>query len=517
MYNLIIHDNHQTHRISVKAGSSLSSVLRAHGLSPAQPCAGRGVCGKCRVIAPQAPVTEADRAYIPPQSILQGVRLCCRIVVNHNLEITLPPEDAYTYKTLTAHAQGSAGGCAPNRVVLAADIGTTTIALALLDKDTGRLLASTSAHNPQCAFGADVMSRIAACVKVQTAMDDMRQSVWDSLTRLTVDLCKQAGLQPESPLQMTVAGNTAMLHILAGISPKGLACAPYRPAFLNSQPVTVDLTGALKIEAFLLPGISAFVGGDIVAAASACGLLKQEETSMLLDIGTNAEMLLCHNGKTYACSASAGPALEGGNISCGMPAVTGAVTGITCVNGLLAPQVIGGGEPKGLCGSGLVSVLASLLNLQLLTPQGGWNTSDEFEEYICMKNGAPAFHLTDTVYITTEDVQAFLLAKAAVAAGIDVLLSNAGLGYQDIRWFFLAGAFGANLELRAAVRTGLLAGSLSSSVHLVGDAALEGAMHAAIHPETIPALETFAHSAQHIELSDREAFSAAFMQHMLFP
>ncbi|MBU2429934.1 MAG: DUF4445 domain-containing protein, partial [Proteobacteria bacterium] len=256
---------------------------------------------------------------------------------------------------------------------IAVDIGTTTLVAALIDFNTGKTLATASAINPQFQLGSDVLSRIHFAQQSPSHLDMLSSLLRNEINRLAADLLETAGADPTQCYLISVAGNTVMLHLLLGIDPRPLGRHPYQPVFLETLEVKAsDLDIALSPFAVLqcLPGLSAFIGADIQAGLLALNLTKNTDNTLFIDMGTNGEIVLCFNGKMIATSTAAGPALEGMNISCGMKACNGAIDHVMLSGNKLDWTTIGDASPKGLCGSGLLDLVAALLKTGIIQKSG---------------------------------------------------------------------------------------------------------------------------------------------------
>ena len=439
------------------------------GLRPDAPCGGRGSCGKCRVLADGREV------------------LACRTAVERDVTVLLPEKAEAVILTADSGQIVEADG--ESKYALAFDIGTTTIAGYLLGGKTGRQLASASCLNPQVQYGADVISRIQYVL--DGGAEELKDCVRAALAGLTDRLTSGMG-----PVDMTaIAGNTAMHHLLLGIDPRPLVTPPYMPAVFQAM----ERPG-LRV----LPNISGFVGGDTVGCMLAARFDRREELTLLIDIGTNGEMVLGNRHRRVACSTAAGPAFEGAKISCGMRGAEGAVDHVFLENGRIDFHVIGGGEPAGLCGSGLLDLTAVLLELGQIDESGA--LADD------------TYRLPGTsVALTQRDVREVQLAKAAIRAGIELLARKMGVRVEGIREVFLAGAFGNYLTPASACRIGMIPDCLLERTHPVGNAAGEGAKMCAVSRAAFVRAQTLAEETEFLELASMPEFQDCFVDSMEFP
>ena len=428
------------------AGETPESVLARAGLALPRPCGGRGVCGKCAV-GLRGQVSEPDEA-----EKRAGKRLSCRAVLLGDAEVTLPARET-GLQAEKDEEPAPLSGTGESVFLAAADIGTTTVALTLLTR-SGEPVASRVTLNPQGIVAADVIGRIGYAEKNGPA--SQREMILSCLSELLHGCLQDAHCPGGTVEGAVVTGNTSMLYLLTGRETSSLCRAPFKADCL------FDIsTRILNINTYLPPCFHAFAGADLMCAVLSSGMTEREETSLLCDIGTNGELALWKEGRLYVTSAAAGPAFEGAGIRCGMHSVRGAIDSVTPVNGRLVCHVIGGGEAKGLCGSGLIDAVSALLELGLIDETG--------------LAGHDPLELKDGVMLTQADVRAVQLAKAAIRAGISALIGTAGCREDEIKRLYLAGGFGSRIGIPSAVRIGLLPGALAGRVTVLGNAALQGA------------------------------------------
>lgn len=409
---------------------------------------------------------------------------------------------------------------------LAVDLGTTTVVAYLCDLANGQLLAVSSEMNPQVPHGDDVISRISLCGANPAELAKLSRAVVDCVNALARDACAQAEAAPERILECVMVGNSAMHHLFLALDPATLAIAPYAPVVRGPVEVKARQAGlALGPEAWLhwLPLKAGFVGADTVAAALAVGADNIEESTLLLDLGTNGEMVLAARGRMMACSTAAGPALEGGHIGQGMRGAPGAVERAALEPGAARAslRVIGGQRPVGFCGSGLVSLVSSLLNAGILLPSGGFDPrhselvrpGPHGLEYVAAV-AADTGHGRDLV-LTSQDVAEVQLAKAAIRAGAEVLMAE--MGVKQISRVLLAGAFGNYLDPGEAARIGLFPPLAVECIQGVGNAAGVGAVMALLSRRQRARAEELARRMGYVELSGHPLFQDLFVDSMAFP
>lgn len=476
-------------------GQRLLDALRAAGLSPDAPCGGAGRCGKCRVLV--------DGVWC----------LACQTVLDHDCTVALPdaaPRICRAAPPPPVCADGT------QKYALAIDIGTTTLAAFLLDGVSGRTLAAASTRNPQTAYGADVISRID--YTLSHGAQPLRTCILSALDTLTRALCADAGIAPRSVTRAALAGNTAMHHLLLGIDPAPLVRPPYMPAVREA--IFCPAAGLLPIapdaEVRILPNIAGFVGADTAAGMLAADFDHRDQLTLLVDIGTNGELVLGDRHRRIACSTAAGPAFEGANIHCGMRGVSGAIDHVRVQNGALSCSVIGGDTATGLCGSGLLDAIACALMLGLIDETGRMNPGAGAAEQWTQVGALPALRLQDRVLLTQKDVREVQLAKAALRAGIELLAQQYGAPLDRIDSVLLAGAFGTYLDPDAACRIGLLPPRLRGKIRAIGNAAGCGVRQAAVNARAMTRGTQLAQQTEFLELATCPAFQDLYVDCMLF-
>jgi uncharacterized 2Fe-2S/4Fe-4S cluster protein (DUF4445 family) len=466
---------------------NLLTLLRQHGIPLAAACGGTGKCGKCRVV-------------LDGQSVL-----ACRTEVKNDCTVILPEE---TDEVLLA-ADGIAVTVDRRPGIGAAvDLGTTTVAVRLFDLATGKLLYSAGQRSAQCAYGADVVTRMQVAMEQPDGTEVLAKAAQDQLRALLGD-------RPVT--RVTVAGNTVMQHLLAGLSPVGMATAPFTPVTLfDAAPCSLPELPPVQFA----PCLSAYVGGDILAGLYASGAGDEEKPVLYLDIGTNGEMALGDRHGFVCCAVACGPAFEGAEITCGMNCTTGAVSHVKQNGNTLACEVSGGGTMRGICGSGLIDLLAALRTVGIVDEGGRLLPPEECDGVFPFleedENGNGLCRLSQEVYLTAGDVRKLQLAKAAVAAGIEILLKEQGLAESDVAAVYLAGGFGSRIDPLSAALIGMLPNTLVARTRSVGNASLAGASAMLLDPHTAEKLEQLRAKCRYRELSGDGAFAQAFMEHMVF-
>ena len=420
---------------------------------------------------------------------------------------------------------------------IAFDLGTTTVVATLLDLSTGTPLAVASMLNKQQPFGADVITRISAIMMDPAKMDTLTGLAHQTLAELAADVCVQAGVDPAEVCEVALAGNATMTHIALGIDPEPLGVAPFIMAARQLPEVLAGPDLGLPVHprarAFMFPAFGAYVGGDITAGLLASGMDRDSRTRLFVDIGTNCEIVLGNRDWLLATAAPAGPAFEGAAIRCGMRAADGAIEVVSMTPDGLDLRVIGDAEPAGLCGSGLVDAVASLVGVGLLDRSGRFageqdapalapglaarlTTLGAERVFVLHWLGEPG-DVERSIYLSQRDVRELQFAKAAIATGWNVLLQEAGLAPGDIQQVLLAGSFGSYLSPASAIRLGLVPRLPVLRIVSAGNVAGEGAKMALLSVRERAGALALQEEVRYVELSDRSDFNDAFVDQLQFP
>ena len=416
---------------------------------------------------------------------------------------------------------------------MAFDIGTTTVAGYGLDLETGRTLNVDSRENPQGKFGADVVSRIKYVRENEDGLERLQSEIIRAINELVQGFVDTRNIERKDIYRATFVGNTIMLHLLAGVDPTHLDQAPYIPVFTDSQILDAEELGVRinpRGKLVLLPSLAGYVGADVMGGILQTGMHKSEELNLLVDIGTNGEMVLGNRDRMYAASTAAGPAFEGANIEQGMTARVGAISHVSIDDeGQLDIEVIGDKRPIGLCGSGIVDTVGELINAGLIGEKGGIiseksalprPTINPLGNRLIDMDGEKAFWLhvdNNPVFVTQQDVREVQLAKGAIKAGIEILLEEFGAEAEEIDKVYLAGAFGNYLRKENIMRIGVLPTIDLDKIISVGNAAGQGSKLALINRDKMREVDRIAREVDYIELSFRSDFTEKFMSAMSFP
>ena len=485
--------------LEVPSGTRLQDVLFAQGVE--FPCGGRGRCQGCRVKVRHGhlPAGAGEKKWLTPEQIAAGWRLACQHGVSDDLELELAQWEASILADQTAFAFTPGEGFG-----IAIDLGTTTIAAQLLDLQTGNVLAVQTALNAQARHGGDVMSRI------EFAMNggrlELQRLIREQLGAMLAQLLAVAGESaPRAPKlhRVVIVGNTVMHHLFCGVDLAPLAASPFQPEQpgrfqFSPRDLGWNLPAAATVD--FLPCLGGFVGSDILAGIFATGLHESRELMALMDLGTNGEVVVGHRGQMLCTSTAAGPAFEGARIAQGMRAATGAISEVRVEDNFLSCRVIGGGEPRGLCGSGLVDAVAAGLELEWIHPSGRMANRREMP-------------LAGSVKLLAADVRELQLAKGAIAAGLKILAGDLGATLADLTQVHLAGAFGNYISRASAQKIGLLRMPLDRVVP-AGNTALLGAKLALF--DALEKWDAVARRVAHVSLNEAESFQEIYLEEMRF-
>ncbi len=494
MHTITLHGENKI--LTAKNGELLLDVLVKNGVFLSAPCGGRGTCGKCKVklVNGSFDGVEADE---------NGDVLACHARVKENVTITLSVGAGTGLNNfLSQELQGDRDGLG---IIL--DIGTTTLALCLVNLKTGEILKKTSALNPQAIYGADVLSRIQACNDGK--LDALQKCVLEK----TNELIKTLALGQEIK-ELVVSANTTMLHIFLGVSPKTIGVYPFAPVFTKMQSLKGSKLNLPVENVYLLPSVSGYIGSDISAGVLSCGMHERKGTSLFIDIGTNGEIVLAHDGKLYSASTSAGPAFEGACIECGTGGVNGAVDKVYSNGFELCTHTLGNERARGICGSGLVDAVALMRNEELLDETGAFN--EDSESLFSARLAKDRFYLTDSVYLSQKDIRQIQLAKSAISAGIETLLATIGITTDDVERTYLAGGMAYYMNVENAVKIGLIPAKLYKGVQVVGNTALAGARLCLLQERYKEAIQSLVKSIQTVELANSEIFQEKYIANMYF-
>lgn len=477
---------------TVREGTTVLEAQIAAGLTPDAFCGGNGKCGKCKV------TIDGKEA------------LACRTPVRQDLTVHTGRQKAEGSKILVSgsgreipFAPGPLPGGVSDPLIGAVDVGSTTIAAYLIDGRTGIRLGAESMLNPQRQFGADVVSRLSYAL--ENGKESLSGCVRSAVNRLFWELASRRQRRAEDIVRIVMVGNTCMHHLFLGIPAETLALAPYTPKVTESlrlKAADYGLSVHPDAELLWLPNIGGFVGADTTGCLLAAGLEEEEELTLLVDIGTNGEMVLGNQEGLTACSTAAGPAFEGAKITCGMRGSSGAIDHVYLENGKISFHVIDDTEPAGICGSGLLDAAACLLKAGILDETGRL---------------PEPYYFSERVFLNQKDIRELQLAKAAISAGIRILSRHRGFQVSDIRSVRIAGAFGNYLNPDSACAIGMLPVELKGKIRSIGNAAGEGAQIAARNESEFCRSSVLAKETEFLELALDQNFQEVYVDELEFP
>lgn len=490
------------------------------------PCGGRGSCGKCRIQVTEGklPVTDADRRSFSEEELEAGWRLACQAVPMEELTVRIGWKNETEMEAVADFSCGQAsmqedmgqtGGeqsDGEGMFGFAIDIGTTTLAVQLISLKNAALADTVTSLNSQRIYGGDVIARIQASIegKGRELCDRLRTDLWNDMETLR----KEQKLTWEQISRIAMAGNTTMIHLLMNYPCNGLGSVPFTP-YNNRAVITEGNTLFPKLhektEVLIYPGISAFVGGDIVSGICALHMEKEAEVHMLIDLGTNGEMVLGNREKLLVTSTAAGPAFEGGNITWGTGSVPGAVCHARMEDDILKIRTIQEQPPVGICGTGVLELAAELVKSGKVDETG--------------KLGEPWFQTGypvaagpngQQICLTQRDIREIQLAKAAVRAGIETLLYQYGISAEKVAEVYVAGGFGYRLDYEKAMTIGMFPKAFDGKIKAVGNSSLHGAAELLLHRERIKEAQEVTALSEEISLSTDPVFQDAYIESMLF-
>jgi len=523
----IIFRDGQTREAELVAGRTILSYLQELGIEIDASCAGEGKCGQCIVEVDAPPdalsaVTDSERKFIKAEN----QRLACQARIlrtDEQIYVRVPKSGYYIlesgeYRWIPiepfVHREGERvfynstymGDYTGAIYGIAIDIGTTTLAAYLVDLETGKVVSVSSRQNPQTKYGNNVISRIEYA---RQGHDILVREIRTAVNEMIANMSEVAKTK-DNIYELVIVGNPVMRDLFFGFSVESLGKSPYEPE--STEPVVttakeLQLTANPEARVYGLPLIGSFVGADALAVVLATEMYLSKGICLALDVGTNTEIVLGNRERLIATSAASGPAFEGASISCGVGAVQGAIKEVRIVDGSIKYKTIGDAPPVGICGSGLIDVLAELLEHGMIDGRGKFTfTGDEGKE----------LRIADGIKLLETDIDQLNLAKTAIAVGVRVLLEKYGISFDDIELLLLAGGFVNFANTDNAIRIGLLPPISGEKVKKVGNAALEGARQALVSKRKRGEAEEVAKRIEHIKLEEEQDFMEKFVSELYF-
>ena len=511
---ITVYENNKTYEIVSETNQTIMDALIAHDKYFSAFCGGAGVCGKCkvRVVSGELPATSYDKRVFTEEELANGWRLSCKAVPGNqecSIELRLCNEDSF--EVAAENVENVAKADHSDLFGIACDIGTTTIALCLVNLKDGKSHAVHTTVNHQRMYGADVISRIQASNEGKKA--ELQRSIRKDLLGGIRDVLEKSGVSASQIREMVIAGNTTMGHLLMGYSCESLGVSPFTPVNIGVITGTCEeILGEdlLACPVTLIPGISTYVGADITSGIISCGMSEREGVSVLIDLGTNGEMAIGNHDKIMVTSTAAGPAFEGGNISCGMGSVQGAIAGVKIENGKAIVTTIGDKPPVGLCGTGVIETIAELVRTELVDETG--LLDEELEDGFLLGTTPDG----EEILFTGKDVREVQLAKAAVRAGVETLMLRYGITCDEVDKVYLAGGFGLKINQEKAIIIGMLPEEFRGKIEAVGNSSLKGAVKYLLDETIRSRADRIVRLSEEVSLSMDKDFNELYMEHMFF-
>lgn len=548
-----------------RPGESIRETLQRNGVSIESPCDGQGICGRCGVwIESPDNVPETPHENISQEQSRQGLRLSCQVIPEQDMTILLPfdfSRDAKRMRQSQRIVEGER--LSWSRVVsavkimeddqgkwifydgleqkqplqvwsktytpkgIAIDLGTTTLVVALLSLKTGEELATASSLNPQIRYGHDVMTRIQHGSTTK-GLKELSEVVRQSLNDLINQVCTDSSSDEYEIVDLTIGGNTTMLQLLASIDPSPLGQVPFTINIQGGTTYPVDQFG-LKVNpaarVYIPPIVHAFIGTDISAGLLMSeGFFEDQESLLYIDIGTNGEMGLNFYGNRVMTSTAAGPAFEGMGLSSGMRASVGAIEEVSTDGKNLKITTIGNAPIKGVCGSGLIDLIASLLRLEVIEPNGRLRHQNEqsgLPSSVASRledvNGQSSFKLAEGVYLTQKDIRQIQLAKGAIRAAIDILIKETDSTAEELGKIVIAGGFGFSLNPHNLESLGVIPPGTGDKVRFAGNTSRSGCAWLLTDISYRRFLEQRMRGLEHISIAQKPEFMDRYVESMEFP
>lgn len=505
--DITVYEGTVKHELSFAEGETILAVLQKAGIqSITAPCGGQGACKKCTVHV----LSDGS----------SGTCLACTTPAKDQMVVELLPEVRFSF------ADQSGGDVYPptpgqSGYAVACDIGTTTVVCQLLNRETGELLSRISGSNGQRIFGGDVLSRLKAAEEGRA--DEIRGQIIQQVNYYLKELCREAQLAMEDIRLLAVTGNTIMMHFFAGLDPAQLGTAPFTPVSLfgetrKGKDIGLDFDG----DVYICPAVSGFIGADTLCGILSSGMASAEGIMLLVDLGTNTELVMGNRERMIACSVDGGAAFKASLLDHGMTASVGAIAGVKYADGRLLLEVLGAAEPKGICGSGFIDILGILYEEEVLDEMGHLAEPDEVDSdlarYIGEEDGRPVFYLTEDkrIFLSQADISKFQMAKAAISAGIRILAEEMDISLSALDKLLLGGGFGSFAHRRYSALLGIIPQECKGRTEKLGNVALAGAISAALSEKARDELSRLRKLVRVIDLPTHPSFSDAYTDGMLF-
>lgn len=513
--------------IEVNDGDNLLDCLLKNNIFVESPCNKKGTCGKCRLIIKNKSfeISSLDKNFLSHDELNKGIRLACDKKVFEDLEIQLIKKEEKGKVLTTGYLPEFEIDTNREGLGIAIDIGTTTVAMDLVDLKTGKILDSESLINPQKIYGSDVLTRITYEVESgQEGIENLQKVIVNAIN----EGIEKFNINKDRLKEIVVAANTTMAHMFLGVDARSLGKYPYQPAFIELQEIkakNIGINGGENTILTTLPHVSAFIGADIVAGAYICNLDKVINNQLFIDIGTNGEIVLSKNGKLLCCSCAAGPALEGMNISSGMRAEAGAIEDIVITKDKIDLKVIDNVEPVGICGSGILATIRELIKHKMIKENGAIIKKEDLPEddyrqkYIGQNGKKREIILSENpkIIMTQGDIRSVQLAKGAILSGFMTLLKKGAITMKDLSKVLVAGQFGSHLPNTSLVGTGILPKEVFSKIVYLGNTSKSGAYMALLSKKVKKEIQEISKKMEYVELAVFEGYEDIFRESLYYP
>ena len=535
------------YKVSAERGANLLELAQTAGVPIDAPCSGNGTCGKCLARIMAGTVDDIPNMHLSAEAREDNWRLLCQSSVASDVTLWVPmsagsfrkgiqtadlssPEeiDRYNASIAAIFDAGLARGCAQKGYGVAVDIGTTTVTAALLDLETGRVLGKASSGNGQIRYGADVINRIIQQEK-PGGREKLQHAVREeTLLPIVDELCEQAGIEPAQVTRCVIAGNTTMEHLLVGEDASTIRLEPFVPAFLELEGKTsadIGLGFADDAPVLFAPNVGSYVGGDITAGVLTSMLWTDEAMTLFIDLGTNGELVFGNADFMLTCACSAGPAFEGGDITWGMRATDGAICAATIDADTMEPTftLISGEAPIGMCGSGIIDIVAELFRTGIINPRGKFAREGVRVRYD--DAGVGRYVLADKgesgngneIFIDETDIDNFIRAKGAIFSAIRTMLKSLDMPVEAIERVLIAGGIGSGINMANARAIGMLPNLPGECFGYIGNSSLIGACAMLVSDEAAAKVIDLGRNMTYLELSTEPGYMDEFMAACFIP
>jgi uncharacterized 2Fe-2S/4Fe-4S cluster protein (DUF4445 family) len=539
------------HKVSAAFGDNILSLAIKAGVAIDAPCSGNGTCGKCRVRIISGTVDVIKNSRLSDEDFEDGWRLACQSTVAGDAVFLVPaaagafkkgiqtadlssPREQRMYaeameKIFSSGIARGVSAAGEGDCGIAVDIGTTTVTAALISLTSGEVLSKASAGNGQIRYGADVINRIIQSSR-PGGREKLRRAVCEeTLSPMISTICKEGGVDPMRVKRCVVAGNTTMEHLFVGEDAESIRLEPYVPAFLELHGKTaadVHLPIAPDAEMIFAPNVGSYVGGDITAGVLDTMLWNSEELSLFVDLGTNGELVYGNADFMLCCACSAGPAFEGGDISCGMRATRGAIESCAIDDTTMEPsyRVVGGENerPVGLCGSGLIDIISELFRCGIISPKGKFIREgkrirrDEYGASYVVAFAGESGNDRD-VELNEVDLDNFIRAKGAIFSAIRSMLNSLDLTVDAIDHIYIAGGIGSGINIEKAISIGMLPKTELSKYRYIGNSSLMGACAMLQSDQATEKVFELGRNMTYLELSTHPGYMDEFVAACFLP